>query len=76
MIIKELLSILESHDSEDEVKLATNRASPFEASIRGVVKMKNNGPVHLCEDYDNQRIFVDPWQELDGPLWPEYRKDD
>jgi len=40
----------------------------------GIVQMKPTGSVYLCEDYDAVRLNNDPWQELDGPLWPEHRK--
>mgnify|MGYP003683949047 FL=1 len=67
MLVKELIEILESHDQNAELRIATNRLRPFQADVRGVVKM-SSPTVYLCADEIMKPMDVDAWQELDGPL--------
>lgn len=67
MIISELIELLQGHDPNAEVKIATNRANPYMSSVRGIVSGAANSYLYICQDYDSTAIDSDPWQELDGP---------
>ena len=66
MIVSELLELLQGHDPNAEVKIATNRANPYMSSVRGVVST-GGSYLFICQDYDSTAMESDPWQELDGP---------
>lgn len=68
MLVRELIEILETHDQNAELRIATNRLRPFQSDVRGVVQMSSNPTIYLCADEIMKPMEVDAWQELDGPL--------
>jgi len=66
MIVSELIEILQGHNPDQEVKIATNRANPYMSSVRGAVAT-GSSYLYICQDYDSTALELDPWQELDGP---------
>lgn len=65
MKVSELLEILQDHDPNDYVKIATSPARPYASHVRGVVKPTGGSPVFILEDYDAQPITLDLWRLLD-----------
>ena len=65
MKVEELIEILEDHDPQSEVKIATNPARAYVSHIRGVVHPTTNSPVFLVEDYNAQPSQVNFWGLLD-----------
>ncbi len=65
MKVSELLEILQDHNPDDDVKVATSPARPFVSHVRGVVKPTGGSPVFLLEDYNAQPIDLDLWRLLD-----------